>query len=45
MHVKLEYALMCKGPCFSGIFTKGDNFCNCLFASLYDIALPYGYYS
>ena len=26
-------------PCFSATFTKGNNFCNILFASLDDVAL------
>ena len=26
-------------PCFSAIFTKGNNFCDFLFATLFDIAL------
>ena len=27
-------------PCFSAIFTKGNNFCDFLFAALDEIALP-----
>ena len=32
-------------PCFSAIFTKGNNFCDPLFASLEDEAPPNGVYS